>query len=86
MDGTQPRPLARIRLEQGMSRRVLARRAGCSPVTIYGAETGRRIPIPRTARKLSEALGVRLMEVQEFRSAMEEWNARLEQVETEGRN
>jgi transcriptional regulator with XRE-family HTH domain len=69
-----------------MSRRVLARRAGCSPVTIYGAETGRRIPIPRTARKLSEALGVRLMEVQEFRSAMEEWNARLEQVETEGRN
>jgi len=63
----------------------LARRAGCSPVTIYGAETGRRVPIPRTARKLSEALGVQLTEVQEFRSAME-WNARLERDETEGRN
>jgi transcriptional regulator with XRE-family HTH domain len=56
-----------------MSRRVLARRAGCSPVTIYGAETGRRVPIPQTARKLSNALGVELIDVAEFRSAMEEW-------------
>ena len=76
LDGTQPRPLARIRLEQGMSRRVLARRAGCSPVTIYGAETGRRVPIPQTARKLSKALGVALLDVAEFRSAMEEWAPR----------
>jgi transcriptional regulator with XRE-family HTH domain len=76
LDGTQPRPLARIRLEQGMSRRVLARRAGCSPVTIYGAETGRRVPIPQTARKLSVALGVQLMDVAEFRSAMAEWAPR----------
>ena len=73
LDGTQPRPLARIRLEQGLSRRVLARRAGCSPVTIFGAKSGRRIPIPQTARKLSEALGVKLIDVAEFRSAMEEW-------------
>ena len=76
MDGTQPRPLARIRLEQGMSRRVLARRAGCSPVTIYGAESGRRVPIPQTARKLSKALGVALLDVAEFRSALEEWAPR----------
>ena len=76
LDGTQPRPLARIRLEQGMSRRVLAQRAGCSPVTIFGTESGRRVPIPRTARKLSEALGVPLLEVQEFRAAMEEWAPR----------
>jgi transcriptional regulator with XRE-family HTH domain len=73
LEGMQPRPLAQIRLEQGMSRRVLAQRAGCSPVTIHGTETGRRVPIPRTARKLSEALGVQLMDVEEFRSAVEEW-------------
>ncbi len=85
LDGTQPRPLARIRLEQGMSRRVLAHRAGCSPATIYGAEKGRRIPIPQTARRLSMALNVELMEVQEFRLAMEEWTALLERDETEGR-
>jgi transcriptional regulator with XRE-family HTH domain len=70
------RPLARIRLELGMSRRVLARRAGCSPVTIYGTETGRRVPIPRTARKLSAALGVTLMDIEEFRLAIEEWTPR----------
>ena len=73
------RPLAEIRLEQGMSRRVLARRAGCSPVTIYGAESCRRVPIPQTARKLSEALGVELIEVSEFRSALEEWVPRSRQ-------
>ena len=73
------RPLAEIRLEQGMSRRVLAQRAGCSPATIFGAESGRRIPIPQTARKLSEALGVKLIEVVEFRSALEEWGPRSRQ-------
>ncbi len=80
------RSLARIRLEQGLSRRVLARRAGCSPATIFGAEKGRRVPIPQTARRLSEALNVRLADVAEFRSAMEEWTARLERNETERKN
>jgi len=70
------RPLAEIRLERGMSRRVLARRAGCSPATIFGAESGRRVPTPQTARKLAEALDVQLIDVEEFRSAMEEWAPR----------
>jgi len=70
------RPLAQIRLEQGMSRRALARRARCSPATIFGAESGRRVPIPQTARKLSNALGVELIDVTEFRSPMEEWAPR----------
>jgi len=73
------RALAEIRLEQGMSRRALARRAGCSPVTIFGAESGRRVPIPQTARKLSEALGVELIEVAEFKSALEKWAPRSRQ-------
>jgi transcriptional regulator with XRE-family HTH domain len=85
LEGTQPRPLARIRLEQGMSRRVLAQRAGCSPATIFGAESGRRVPIPQTARKLSQALDVHLTDVAEFRSAMQEWIGRLERDGTEGR-
>ena len=80
-----PRPLMRIRLEQGLSRRALALRAGCSPATIYGAEKGHRVPIPQTARKLSEALDVRLIDVAEFKSAMEGWTGRRGPNETEGR-
>ena len=83
MDGT--RPLLRIRLEHGLSRRALASRAGCSPATIYGTEKNHHVPIPQTARKLSEALGVPLLEVQEFRAAIEEWSGSRGQSETKGR-
>ena len=73
MSNAQPRPLMQIRLEQGLSRRVLAQRAGCSPATVYSTETGRRVPIPQTARKLSGALGVELVAVAEFKAAMNGW-------------
>ena len=82
MKTTQPRPLMQIRLEQGLSRRALAQRARCSPATIYGAEKGRRVPIPQTARKLSEALNVQLIDVAEFKSALKEWVGRREPDET----
>ena len=85
LEGAQPRPLVRIRLEQGLSRRALTCRAGCSPATIYGTEKGCRVPIPQTARKLSEALGVQLLEVQEFRVAIEEWTDSQEPDEYQGR-
>ena len=73
MSNAQPRPLMQIRLEQGLSRRVLAQRAGCSPATVYSIETGRRVPIPQTARKVSDALGVELVAVAEFKAAMSDW-------------
>jgi transcriptional regulator with XRE-family HTH domain len=79
LETTRPRPLIELRLEQGLSRRVLARLAGCSPATIYSTESGRRIPIPQTARKLAAALGVRLVEVAEFEAAMDEWTGRNRQ-------
>ena len=82
METTRPRPLIDLRLEQGLSRRVLARRAGCSPATIYTTESGRRIPIPQTARKLAGALGVRIVEVAEFDAAMDEWASRNRPKET----
>jgi transcriptional regulator with XRE-family HTH domain len=69
-----------------LSRRVLAQRAGCSPATIHGAEKGRRIPIPQTARKLSEALGVELVDVEEFKQALEVWTCSRQQAESEGRS
>ena len=73
MSNAQPRPLMQIRLEQGLSRRALAQRAGCSPATIYGIESDRRVPIPQTARKLSDALGVELVGVAEFEAAISDW-------------
>ena len=54
-----PTRLRELRKARSMSIRALAREAGVSTETIYSLEHGRREWIwPRTARKLSDALGV----------------------------
>ena len=48
----------RLRVLRALSQRELAARAKLSVTTVNSIETGQRKPIPRTVRKLAEALGV----------------------------
>ncbi len=50
--------LRRLRELRALSQRELAARAKLSVTTINRIETGQRRPMPRTIRKLAEALGV----------------------------
>jgi transcriptional regulator with XRE-family HTH domain len=54
------------------SLRALAVKAGVAPRTILEAEAGRQTPRPTTMRKLADALGVDPMEIDEFRTAVDE--------------
>ena len=64
--------LREIRLSQALSQRDLAQKAGVAPKTIVDLELGRQEPQLRTIRRLAEALGVNVMDVDEFRQAIEE--------------
>src|SRR4051812_1817247 len=59
-----------LRVSRLWSQRELARRAGVSHVTVVTAETGRRRPLFESVRRLSAALGVSPLEVEEFRQAL----------------
>ena len=50
--------LRRLRQLRALSQRELASRAKLSVTTINRIEIGQRKPMPRTIRKLAEALGV----------------------------
>ena len=64
--------LREIRLSQALSQRDLAKKAGVAPKTIIDLELGRQEPQLRTIRRLAEALGVNVVDVDEFRQAIEE--------------
>ena len=64
--------LREIRLSQTLSQRDLAKKAGVAPKTIVDLELGRQEPQLRTIRRLAEALGVNVVDVDEFRQAIEE--------------
>jgi transcriptional regulator with XRE-family HTH domain len=64
--------LREIRLSQALSQRDLALKAGVAPKTIVDLELGRQEPQLRTIRRLAEALGVNVVDVDEFRQAIEE--------------
>jgi len=64
--------LREIRLSQALSQRDLAKKAGVAPKTIVDLELGRQEPQLRTIRRLAEALGVNVVDVEEFRQAIEE--------------
>ena len=51
------------RLKQGYSIAELSRLTGVAPVTISGAENGRRTPRPAPMRKLAEALKLDISDV-----------------------
>jgi transcriptional regulator with XRE-family HTH domain len=53
----------RLRELCALSQRELATRANLSPTTINRIETGQRRPMPKTVRKLAEALGITPVEL-----------------------
>jgi transcriptional regulator with XRE-family HTH domain len=63
--------LREARLLALLSMRQLARKAGLSVTTIYLLETHQRSPQLLTVYKLSQALSVDPMEINEFRAAYE---------------
>jgi transcriptional regulator with XRE-family HTH domain len=62
--------LKELRLSKGYSTRQLAEAAGVSTRTIWELENRRRVPQPRTMRRLAEGLDVALKDVEEFREAI----------------
>jgi transcriptional regulator with XRE-family HTH domain len=62
--------LREARLQNLLSIRQLARSAGISPTTIYLLESGQRAPQLLTVYKLSRALGVEPMAIEEFRAVL----------------
>ena len=64
--------LRETRLSQVLSQRDLAQKAGVAPKTIVDLELGRQEPRLRTMRRLAEALGINVIDVDEFRQAIEE--------------
>jgi transcriptional regulator with XRE-family HTH domain len=64
--------LRELRLARMLSQRDLAREAGVTQKTIVDLELGRVEPHLKTMRKLTAALGVDPLEVNEFRKAIEE--------------
>lgn len=56
--------LKRVREERGMATRELSARSGVSADSISDFEELRRMASPRTARRLAEALGVRVEDLE----------------------
>lgn len=65
-----------MKLSEARARRLiepseLAEKAGVSRANIYAIEAGRWLPTLATVRKLSEALDIDPMEIDEFKAAIE---------------
>lgn len=58
------------RTSKFLSTRDLAQAAGVSHSTVAAIESGRELPMLRTARKLAEALGIEPTDVDEFKAAL----------------
>ena len=55
---TNDSPIARIRLERGLTQAQLAAMVGCYPKDVCRWETGERSPGAKSLAKLAQALGV----------------------------
>ncbi len=75
--------LRELRAEHLLSIRELAERANVAPSTVYLIEAGRSRPRPRVARRISAALRVRPVDVDEFRLAIEAAKSRPARPEYE---
>ena len=73
-DHGQPMPRLRtLRLNAGLTQQELARLAGVSVETIVRLEGGRgRRPFPGTRRRIAEALGVPISEIDELKAPPED--------------
>lgn len=71
------RTLRQWRHERLLTLRALADRAGLAHGTVWGVETGERVPTIGTVERLSETLGVAPSEVAELARALEARGAGL---------
>lgn len=55
--------LKRLREQQALSLTDLAQKSGVNRITIHRIENGKQKPMPRTIRKLAEALQVNVKEL-----------------------
>lgn len=55
---TNREALKEFRVREGLSQRQLAKKIGCSGVTLCQIESGERNPSPKMAKRIGEALGV----------------------------
>jgi transcriptional regulator with XRE-family HTH domain len=55
--------LKRLREQQALSLTDLAQKSGVNRITIHRIENGKQKPMPRTIRKLAEALQVEVSEL-----------------------
>jgi transcriptional regulator with XRE-family HTH domain len=69
-DREEPMKLVEVRRTRLLSTRALERESGVSAKTINAIERGHTTPALATIKKLSEALGVDPLEVDEFREAI----------------
>jgi DNA-binding XRE family transcriptional regulator len=53
------------RYEMGLTQKALAEKAGIAEYTVTAAETGKKLPRPRTAKALADALGCSVADVLE---------------------
>lgn len=59
--------LKRLREKQSLSLTDLAEKSGVNRITIHRIENGKQTPMPRTIRKLAEALQVNVEELKPSR-------------------
>ncbi len=57
--------LKRLREQQALSLTDLAQKSGVNRITIHRIENGKQKPMPRTVRKLAEALQVSVEELRD---------------------
>ncbi len=63
--------MRQLRLERGLTQHELARELGVAHKTISGAELRYWRPRPRTMKAIADALGVSIVDVREFRAAIQ---------------
>lgn len=66
---SKPLEIGRCRIENGYSITALGARSGLNPTTIFKLESGIKRVAPRTAKAVSDALGVSIYDLFELKSA-----------------
>lgn len=63
--------LREMRIQQALTQKALAEKAGVAAVTIAAIERGLQLPTLTTGRNLADALGVEPMEIEEVNQAIQ---------------
>ena len=63
--------LRELRIQQALTQKALAEKAGLATVTITAIERGVQLPTLSTGRKLADALGVEPTDIEEVQQAID---------------